>query len=342
MKNPERVAVIGGGWFGCHIALELLQHDVDFVLFEAESELFLKASGNNQFRLHQGFHYPRSKKTRIQSSEGFHRFTERYPDLSSPTPGRNLYLVPHHHSVLDFETFVDVMVQSNLEFETVEHIPSGLYGIEGAISTRERVLETSAAVQFFHEALGNRIRLGNRVEVRKDQEAGFNVGNEFFDWVIDATWGHLTQPPGVVYEPTLLLYMDTKGFEDALTLMDGDLWSLYPTEHSGIFSLSHVGFTPLGSFSSSSEATKCMNSLTSEDIVRVSAKIICEVATFFPAVEEMNQVGVQLSMKSKMTGQSDSRISSIYAKDQKISVFSGKIDGAFDVADQILALMMDN
>ena len=42
-----------------------------------KKDIFNGASGYNQNRLHLGFHYPRSKKTRIQSKVGFYKFIKK-------------------------------------------------------------------------------------------------------------------------------------------------------------------------------------------------------------------------------------------------------------------------
>jgi hypothetical protein len=71
----------GAGWYGCHIAASLQALGFKFDVFEASNQVLDAASGNNQFRLHIGFHYPRHHGTRIQSRDGFQRFIERYPSL---------------------------------------------------------------------------------------------------------------------------------------------------------------------------------------------------------------------------------------------------------------------
>ena len=71
-----RVAVAGAGWFGCHIASELIQGGHEVVVFEASDDVFTGASGINQNRLHLGFHYPRSYETREQSRDGFQLFVD--------------------------------------------------------------------------------------------------------------------------------------------------------------------------------------------------------------------------------------------------------------------------
>ena len=57
--------VIGGGFFGCSIATELItEHGNSNVLIvERERDVMKRASYGNQARVHNGYHYPRSFTT---------------------------------------------------------------------------------------------------------------------------------------------------------------------------------------------------------------------------------------------------------------------------------------
>lgn len=61
IKWMPRVAVIGGGIFGCTIA-GVLPRNTHVQIFDS-NELMSQASVKNQFRHHEGFHYPRSEAT---------------------------------------------------------------------------------------------------------------------------------------------------------------------------------------------------------------------------------------------------------------------------------------
>src|SRR5450755_2893512 len=72
-------AVIGGGFFGCHIALALKSHGFERVhLIEREQGLMRRASFANQARVHNGYHYPRSLTTALSSHHNFGRFVREY------------------------------------------------------------------------------------------------------------------------------------------------------------------------------------------------------------------------------------------------------------------------
>ena len=75
------VAIIGGGFYGVAIALYLWKNS-DYkrlVLLEREEGLLLRASYNNQARVHNGYHYPRSFKTAYRSRVNLPIFVQEWP-----------------------------------------------------------------------------------------------------------------------------------------------------------------------------------------------------------------------------------------------------------------------
>ena len=77
-----KIAIIGAGFYGLHLADSLKQLGIDIKVFEGEDDILKKASGNNQYRLHLGFHYARNFRTREQSRLGFHEFLKKYSFLT--------------------------------------------------------------------------------------------------------------------------------------------------------------------------------------------------------------------------------------------------------------------
>ena len=58
-----KIAVIGGGLFGCTAAIYAARAGHSVTLFEKNTDIMQEASKVNQFRLHEGYHYPRSDET---------------------------------------------------------------------------------------------------------------------------------------------------------------------------------------------------------------------------------------------------------------------------------------
>ena len=75
------IGIVGGGWYGCHLALSLKKKGHTVIIFEKNPEILNQISGNFGVRLHTGPHTPRSEKSREISKRNYHQFLERYPDL---------------------------------------------------------------------------------------------------------------------------------------------------------------------------------------------------------------------------------------------------------------------
>ena len=60
--------VIGGGFYGCCLALYLRSISDKVLLVEASDALMKRASRVNQARVHTGFHYPRSAVTAVTAT----------------------------------------------------------------------------------------------------------------------------------------------------------------------------------------------------------------------------------------------------------------------------------
>lgn len=72
--QPYDALVIGGGFYGCCLALFLQQQGASVAILEKESELLTRSSYVNQARVHGGYHYPRSFTTALRSFVNFPRF----------------------------------------------------------------------------------------------------------------------------------------------------------------------------------------------------------------------------------------------------------------------------
>ena len=66
--------IIGGGFYGCVLAIYLSEFLPRVVILERESDLLTRASYLNQARVHNGYHYPRSFMTVFRSFINFPRF----------------------------------------------------------------------------------------------------------------------------------------------------------------------------------------------------------------------------------------------------------------------------
>jgi len=143
------VAVVGGGWYGCHVALTLKERGFNVTLFEKEDRLFRGASGKNQFRLHAGFHYPRSHLTREQIQRGLKEFSNRMPQFVRKLD-KCIYAISSTSSLLDMGTFLNIFKAENIPYESVYAETFGVSNVEGAINApTEQVFYVDAPRDFY-------------------------------------------------------------------------------------------------------------------------------------------------------------------------------------------------
>lgn len=337
-----RVAIVGAGWYGCHIASFMRNLDFSVSIFERNDEIFAEASGNNQNRLHLGFHYARDYDTRIQSRDGYNRFMERYGALTEPVEN-NLYAVPRGKSLIDFRTYKMIMASSGIEFEekSLDSLPVDIRGVSGVINTRERLIKVCDAKNHFLASLGDALVTGHPVgredvEVRGDCVA---VMGERFDYLIDATWSKLfPYSAELFYEPTLLLYYESCLPTFALTMVDGPLASIYPTEKEGVYTLSSVSLTPLGRFDDARAAEVRIASINTGEIGEIRKCMEAEIAEFYPKFREhFKYAGPQLSIKTKPAGLESNRACYVERSGRIFKIMSGKIDTIFVAAERVVS-----
>src|ERR1700730_6375477 len=72
--------IIGGGFYGCSLALALAPRLPRILILEREPDILLRASYANQARVHNGYHYPRSLLTAMRSRVNFPLFVEKFAD----------------------------------------------------------------------------------------------------------------------------------------------------------------------------------------------------------------------------------------------------------------------
>lgn len=335
------IAIAGAGWYGCHVASTLAAVGIGVEVFEAAPRVFDAASGNNQFRLHMGFHYPRSHRTRLQSRDGYARFVERYAFLSEPVAD-NFYAVPELESWLDFPSYRMVMSAAGIEFREAsleEAAARGWCRLDGLLRCEERVIRTARAREYFQRRLGDTLHLGTPVTSVEQRDDAVLVNGRRFDFLVDCTWGHLTRT-GVecYYEPTILLYYRGEPDHPALTLVDGPLPSLYRTEERGRFTLSSVLHTPLGRYPSAAEAVARRDSVDSALVAEKRAAMEAQISAFIPDFRDRFAFdGVQLAVKTKPLGRSDDRSCSVTLRGRVFTMLSGKIDTIFFGAQDVIA-----
>ena len=110
--------VVGGGFYGVYIACYLSLHRGlrSVRLVERESRLLSRASFNNQARIHNGYHYPRSLITAHRSRANLPRFFADFP-FAVHGDFTKLYAIARRNSKVNARQFVNVCKEIGARLE---------------------------------------------------------------------------------------------------------------------------------------------------------------------------------------------------------------------------------
>jgi len=108
----RRVAVAGAGIYGTNIAIGLAEQGHDVHLFDPLG-ILQAASVINQFRIHSGYHYPRSPETISEILESRQEFMNAFAP-AIVRDSRHYYAIPHEGSQTPPALFEKVMAQYHL------------------------------------------------------------------------------------------------------------------------------------------------------------------------------------------------------------------------------------
>jgi len=311
-----KIAIIGGGWTGCHLASRLMTQ-ADVTLFERNEMLISEASLINQNRLHYGYHYARNHATRMLCKETFERFMIDYGHLTKNIHN-NFYAVSKDESLLDAETI-------RLIFKNWPHTEEDASKFNHSsllLRTIEKYISPTATGKYFEELL--------HPIVRREiiDENSLSLLKKDYDFVFDCTNNSLLPAINGDYFEAVAMFayrpIKTPPF-GALTFIDGELFSIYPYG-SSMFSLSHVKLgiveqKQTNCFGNNYGAMHDRRYLMEEHVARYWPEFHDYFKHAFPVV----------SIKAKSKNASAQRTPIFRRQDNLLSFYTGKIQGIYAI-----------
>jgi glycine/D-amino acid oxidase-like deaminating enzyme len=264
--------VIGGGFYGVSIAAYLvLRRGLRTVrLVEREPLLLSRASYNNQARIHNGYHYPRSYVTAYRSRINLPRFVADFPFAVNKNFAK-LYAIARRNSkvnALQFQRFCKE-IGARLEPAAPEYTEMFDRHLVEAVFLVEEFAFDAAQLQSWAEeklvACDVEVTLNHRVEscradgggcavdfVPEDADGGVETVNARY--VFNCTYSGLNHLGGT-FRPVAaslkhevtelgLIEMPPAMCGVGITVMDGPFFSAMPFPARNLHSISHVRYTP--------------------------------------------------------------------------------------------------
>jgi hypothetical protein len=321
-----KIAIIGGGWVGCHLAHKLKnQHMV--TVFE-KSNIFNGSSFYNQNRLHKGFHYSRNQKTRKLCYDTFDFFIKDYKHLIEDIPN-NYYVIPQDKSLIDFGTFKSIFNYENIPF--IETNLDLLSNIEGSIIVDEKYIDPIKTKKFFENTLKNNI-IKKEISVED-----LNILSKENDLVINVTNNELQPILNHYYELSLTLIYNRliKDNFGSITMVDGPLFSIYPYKNTE-YTITDVQYTPMYVSTDLKDIYQYKNTINNNVIDNIKSKIEEKILHYYGGFKtHFEYKEYYTSVKVKKISESADRSPTIIKENNIITCTTGKIQGIYTLENYI-------
>lgn len=316
-----KIRVLGGGFYGCHLALAMLKAGHECELHEVRDDLLLGASGSIPARLHCGAHYPRSKLTRDACRDNHAEFMKVYGHLTHGVP-INIYAIAAYDSLIDFGTYKQAL--SDVPFIEIEKPQEfGLLDVEGAILTGERHILIAHARGYFRSTLKDHVKFGVSPVVVDDPR---------WDLTIDATFCANDAENIDRFEPCVTVIL-SGDHERAVTIMDGGFPSVYAwDEEWNLSSLTSATLTPISKTCQTwAEAKAILDQQGLCDLDRRGQMMLDQMAQFWPEVRDRYKIAdYKLSIRAMPRSAADARLVDVVRVGERaLRVRAGKIDAVF-------------
>lgn len=360
--------VVGGGFYGCCIALHLRRkHGLARVgVVERGPGLLGRASFTNQARVHQGYHYPRDFTTAYRSRANFARFVERYrPAVHDRF--LKLYAIARRGSHVTARQFERFMAGVGAPCAPASRRHAALFSpalVEGVFEVEEFAFDASALAGMLADdldAAGVEVILGTEasvlergggeVRLRLDGPGGVRdeTARAAFVCVYGRT-GHVPGAPpvaaGMRFQiAELCLVRPPPELEGVgVTLMDGPFFSCMPFPARGLHSLSHVVHTPREAWSDADlperDPYAWLERWRREGGTSGFPSMLRDAARFLPAIAGAEHVDSLFEIKALLSANAkdDGRpilVEGTPAPGEVVTVLGGKLDNIFDVLEDL-------
>lgn len=365
-ESVHDAVVIGGGFYGSAIAIYLVKARgfKSVLLIEQNEALLRRASYNNQARVHNGYHYPRSFTTAYRSRINLPKFVRDWPKAVK-TDFTKLYAIARRNSKVTARQFERFCREIGAEIQVAPAHAKALFEkkfIEEVFEVKEYTFDSSKVATWTAaelESLNVCVRLQTRCTavfrsadgLLRVEIASQRHGHELLKarFVFNCSYSGLNQLKGdfpgarlplkheLTEMPLIRVPASLEGF--GITVMDGPFFSLMPFPARGLHTLSHVRYTPHLHWTDERGIDPYLALSNYSKDSRVDW-MLRDVQRYLPSISTAIHVDSLFEVKTILTkNESDDGRPILFEKHMDLpgcySVLGGKIDNIYDVIEKL-------
>jgi hypothetical protein len=314
-------------------------------LFERHNAIIREASNINQYRLHRGYHYPRSTETVLSSNSSEREFLDVY---GKSVPEQNVtheYRIASEGSLVTAEQYKEFLDEVGLEYETVDSGP----GYDLSIRVEEKLFDSNVLRSMCYDYLdGYGVKVNILAEVKMEDLPKF-------DYVVIATYAGINQLLDekdqreyqfeLCEKPVVQLPKEYRN--KSVVVMDGPFMCIDPyqdTEYHVMGNVVHAihhtntGKHPDPMWQEKFEHLLNRGCVRNPSITNID-KFIESGKEYLPGIEELKHIGSMYTYRVVLPNRDhdDARPTEVEEIDDKTSVlFSGKIGTCVTAAKELV------
>ncbi len=350
-----RIAVVGAGIFGITTTVRLASQGISVDLFEEKEDILSAASGINQFRLHRGYHYPRSPRTVQECIESEAEFRQEFAEsIVNSSNEAHFYCISTDKSLVTADEYLRFCRSFNLEVQEA-HCPFIDPGhISLCVKVPEKridisLLRKSAVKKLAHKKI--RIILGTKATPSILQNYDFVVLATYAQYN-ELAWQLTGKKKKLQFElcEKPVVTMPTGFQKVSIVVMDGPFMCIDPFISGSTHVLGNVVWAiHQEKVGYRLNPKKNLAPLLNLGIVRRPSvshydKFIESGSRFIPQLRQAQYQGSMFTIRTVLPHihSTDARPTMVERLDERtISIFSGKLGTCVSAANQVLDMILN-
>ncbi|MDF2461480.1 MAG: FAD-dependent oxidoreductase [Candidatus Saccharibacteria bacterium] len=358
--------IVGGGFFGARLAVELGRAGQQVLVLEREHDLMQRASYANQARVHGGYHYPRSLLTALRSRVNLPVFSEEYADCIDDR-FEKYYAIATNFTKVNGEQFrmfcerieapirrAPEKVQMLFNADLVEAVFTVEEYAFDAVKIKQRLIDQLAAA-------GVEVRTGTEARRVKRGPQGLIVeladggGEQEVEAgrVLNCTYARINELNRASGLPEIPLKHEIAEIclidppeelgGKGVTVMCGPFFSAMPFPARGKYSFTHVRYTPHTEWhegmggADASDAYAYLERLT---LNSAYIKMLADAKRYLPSLAKAHYVESLYEVKTVLPqSEGDDSRPILYKEDYGLPgytcIMGGKLDNIYDVFKEL-------
>jgi glycine/D-amino acid oxidase-like deaminating enzyme len=358
---PVESVIIGGGFYGCCLALYLRREGLSVLVLEREDDLLLRASRCNQARIHAGFHYPRSLATALRSLVNLPLFVADFR-RAVKTDFTMLYGVARNNSKVNATQFFNLFKRIKAPISKAGAERRDLFDrtmIEDVFAVEEYAFDCVALRDILRERLEKEkipCQLGQKAERVAPFRGGLVVEGAKSSWparlVVNCAYAGgntLLSRSGLPILPFKHELTEIALIEPprelrglGITVMDGPFFSAMPFPGGKCWSLTHVRYTPQASWLDAEQCRDPYRALESAGLRTQFPLMVRDASRYVPSLASSVHRDSLFEVKTILSRNEmdDGRPIFLYRHEELPGLFTvlgSKVDNVYDLFDAFKA-----